>query len=98
MKLPFDIIPQYIIIEYNLTDIEHNGKVYIKIWKGMYSLLRYVRISHTILKKHLEKTGYQTVKFNPRLCTQRSIPIYPTLIDDDFGINYVEKIHAEHLI
>ena len=44
MKLPFDIIPQEIINEYNLNVIAHNGKIYIGIWKGMYGLQQSGRI------------------------------------------------------
>ena len=46
MQLPFDIIPQEIIDEYNLTDITHKVKVYINIQKGVYGIPQALRISH----------------------------------------------------
>ena len=98
MQLYFYIIPQEIINEYNLTDIPHNRKVYIKIQKVIYGLPQAGIIAHDRLKNHLEKHWYQPVKFVPGLWTKTSIPISFTPIFDDFGIKYVEKQHVEHLI
>ena len=53
MQLPFDITYQYIIDEYNLTEISHNGKVYIEIRKGVYGLPQDGIIAHKLLGKHL---------------------------------------------
>ena len=53
MQLFFYIIPQDIIDEYNLTEIVHNGKLYMNIWKGMYGLTQSGIISYDIFKKHL---------------------------------------------
>ena len=39
IKLPIDILPEEIILEYNLVNLAHNGYVYCEIWKGMYGLL-----------------------------------------------------------
>ena len=38
MKLPLDIIPEEIIQQYNLRNLEHKGFVYMEIKKGMYGL------------------------------------------------------------
>ena len=84
MQLPFDILTQDIIDDYNLNDISHNGKVYIDIRKGVYGLPQYGRVAYYRLRNHMEKHGYQLVKFTPGLCTQKSIPIYFTLIVDGF--------------
>ena len=91
MKLPFDIIPQDIIDEYNLTNILRSGKSYIDIWKGVYGLQSSGIISHDRLKNHLEKNGYQPVKFNPGLWNYKYIPISFNLNIDGFGIKYVGK-------
>ena len=98
IQLTFDIIPQDIIYEYNLTDISHNGKVYIHIINGMYGLPQSGIIAHDRFKNHPEKHGYQPVKLAPGICTQKRITIYFTLIVDDFVINYVVKKHADHII
>ena len=80
MKLPFDIACQEIIDEYNLTDISHNGKVYIHFWKGIYGLPQSGRNTHEGLKNHLEKHRYQPVKYTPGLCTHKSRTTSFTLI------------------
>ena len=64
----------------------------------MYSIPQYEIISHDRLKNCLEKHGYQPVKFTPVLWTHKSRTISFTLIVDDFGIKYVGKQYAEHLI
>ena len=38
MKLPLDIIPEEIIQQYNLRNLEQKGFVYMEIQKGMYGL------------------------------------------------------------
>ena len=38
IKLPLDIIPEEIIQQYNLRNLEHKGFVYMKLQKGMYGL------------------------------------------------------------
>ena len=38
MQLPISIIPDEIIEQYNLRELEHDGKVYIEIQKGMHGL------------------------------------------------------------
>ena len=38
MKLPLDNIPEEIIQQYNLINLEHKGFVYMEIQKGMYGL------------------------------------------------------------
>ena len=58
MRLPIKIIPQEIINEYNLNDIEEDGWVYFKIAKGMYGLPEAGKIANDLLKKRLDKAGY----------------------------------------
>ena len=46
MQLPFDIIPQDIINEANLSVIAHNRKVYINIRKCVYGITKDGIIAH----------------------------------------------------
>ena len=59
--------PQEISDKYNLTEITHNGKVYIDTQKVMYGIPQAGIIEHDILKQYLEKHGYKHVKLIPRL-------------------------------
>jgi hypothetical protein len=48
--------------------------------------------------KHLAKHGYHQAKHTPGLFKHESRPIAFTLIVDDFGIKYVAKDDADHLV
>ena len=38
IKIPIDILPEEIIMEYNVMNLAHNGYIYCEIWKGIYGL------------------------------------------------------------
>ena len=56
MKLPFSIIPDEIIAQYNLKD--EGGWVYIEIRQGMPGLKEAGLIANDRLTRHLAKFGY----------------------------------------
>ncbi len=59
MRLRLDIIPEEIIIKYNLRDlVDKDGWVYIKIRKGMYGLPQAGIIANQLLEKRLSEKGY----------------------------------------
>ena len=64
----------------------------------MYGIPKSGRIAHDRFKNHLDKHRYQPVKVSPGLWDHKYRPIYFTLNVDNFGIKYVEKQHADHLI
>ena len=39
MKIPYNLIPDDINVQYNLSVLKHNDWLYVKIQKGMYVLL-----------------------------------------------------------
>ena len=51
-----------------------------------------------MLEKRLNKAGYKKSGFTPGVWTHTWRPISFTLCVDDFGVKYVGKKHAEHLI
>ena len=55
MKLPLEIIPDKIIQQYKLQDLEHKGFVYMEIQKGMYGLTQAGKMTNDKLKLHLAK-------------------------------------------
>jgi hypothetical protein len=57
MQLALTIIPQEIIDKYKLMDKEKNGKVYIRIDKGMYGLLQAGRLANNLLVTWLAPHG-----------------------------------------
>ena len=48
MRLPLKLIPQAIFYKYNLNDIADNGRVYLKIVKGMYGLPQSGKLAHDL--------------------------------------------------
>ena len=98
MRIPLKLIPQAIIDQYNLLSIAHNGHVLVEIRKGMYGLPQAGRIANDALVLHLAKDGYHQSKMIPGLFHHESRPVSFCLVVDDFGIKYVGKENAEHLI
>ena len=55
-------------------------------------------LAQNLLEKRLGKAGYHQSKFTPGYWTHEWRPISFTLVVDDFGVKYVGKEHAEHLL
>jgi Reverse transcriptase (RNA-dependent DNA polymerase) len=98
MKVPLALFPAAIIQHYNLEALEHNGFIYTEIMKGMYGLPQAGRLANNELIAHLQQHGYHQSKFTPGLFHHDTRPIAFCLVVDDFGIRYVGKENAEHLI
>jgi hypothetical protein len=59
MRLQLDIIPEEIIVAYNLRELaKPNGWVYIEIRKGMYGLPQAGILANQLLEKRLAAKGY----------------------------------------
>jgi len=98
MRMELKNFPEDVIEHYKLRDIEKNGKVYVEISKGMYGLPQAGIIAQELREKRLLKHGYKQSQHTPGLWTHKWRPICFSLIVDDFGVKYVGKEHAEHLI
>jgi hypothetical protein len=98
MKLPLTLIPAEVISHYNLSALASHGFVYMEIRKGMPGLKQAGRIANDRLQKHLAHFGYAPVARTPSLWKHATRPVTFSLVVDDFGVKYVDKQHAEHLI
>ena len=98
MRMELKNFPDDVIEHYNLRDMEKDGKVYVEISKGMYGLPQAGIIAQELLEKRLLKHQYKQSEHTPGLWTHKWRPICFSLIVDDFGVKYVGKEHAEHLI
>ena len=98
MFIPLNQIPQDIIDHYNLHNIVHKGKVYVEIRRGMYGLPQAGILAETQLIHFLGKYGYSPVTHTPGLWRHQWRPITFCLVVDDFGVKYVGREHADHLI
>ncbi len=64
----------------------------------MYGLPQAGLLANELLEKRLNKHGYYQSKLVPGLWKHKTRPIMFTLVVDDFGVQYVGKEHAEHLM
>ena len=91
--------PEKVIEHYNLCEkATPNGFVYVAIKWGMYGLPQSVILAQTLLEKRLNAHGYHQIRITPGLWTHEWWPICFKLVVDDFGVKYVGKEHADHLV
>jgi hypothetical protein len=72
--------------------------VYFEVTKGIYGLKQAGKLANDLLTKRLETQGYYQCATTPGLWRHKWRPITFVLIVDDFGIKYVGRQHAEHLL
>ena len=75
-----------------------NGLIYVEIIKAIYGLPQAGVLANKLLKKRLEPSRYYNMPHTPGLWKHVSCPIAFTLVVDEFGVKYVGKKNAEHLI
>ena len=98
MFIPINQIPQEIIDHYKLHNIVHKGKVYMEIRRGMYGLPQAGILTEKQLIHFLGSYSYSPVPHTPGLWRHQWWPITFCLVVDNFGVKYIGKEHAEHLI
>jgi hypothetical protein len=99
MKIHVSKMPNEIIDEHDLKSLAtEDGWIYMEIRKGMPGLKQAGRIANDRLTKHLAKHGYHPTPRTPSLWTHDTRPVDFTFIVDDFGVKYVGKEHAMHLL
>ena len=98
MQIPVKHIPEDIMIQYNLEHLIVNDHVMVEIRKGIYGLPQAGIIAQERLNKHLKNYGYTPANSTPGLYTHHTRNTTFTLVVDDFGIKYTNKIDALHLI
>ncbi|KAL7477253.1 hypothetical protein ACHAW6_003069 [Cyclotella cf. meneghiniana] len=64
----------------------------------MYGLPQADILANKLFKQCLAKQGYYEVAHTPGLWKRISRPISFTLVVDNFGIKYIGKEHADHLL
>jgi hypothetical protein len=76
----------------------HNGWVYFKITKGIYGLKQAGKLANDLLTERLAAHGYFQCATTAGLWRHKWRQILFVLIVDDFGIEYANKVDAEHLL
>ncbi len=98
MKMPLALFPAWIIEQYNLKELALNGYVHLKIRRAVWGLPQVGILANKRLRRKLAPFGYYKCVNTPGLWYHVSRPISFTLVVDDFGVKYVGKDHADHLI
>jgi hypothetical protein len=98
MRIPISAIPDIIMEQYQLTSLVHNGFVMVEISKRRYGLPQAGLITNERLVKHLATYGFHPTKHTHDLFTHEIRPGSFCLVVDDFGVKYVGKEHAQHLV
>ncbi len=99
MHLHLNIIPDKIIIHYNLCNIvTPDGWVYIKIPKGMYGLPQARILANQLLEKCLATKGYYQCQHTPGLWCHIWRNITFCLVLDDFSIQVTNMHNMDHLV
>jgi hypothetical protein len=98
MAINLSSLPQETIKKCDLLELSQDGKVYIEIQKGMYGLPQAGILANELLQRNLAKDGYRPTKHAHGLWTHDTHPISFSLVVDDFGVKYIGREHAEHLM
>jgi hypothetical protein len=91
-------LPQETIDKYNFIELTQDRNVYIEIQKGMYGLPQAGILANELLQRNLDKDGYQPTQHTHGLWKHDTRPVSFSLVVDDFGVKYVGREHAEHLM
>ena len=98
-KMKIDLFPEDIIEEYKLqSKVNNRGFVHCEVRRGMYGLPQAGLIAQEQLIKRLKKAGYYQSESSPGFWKHKWRPISFTLVVDNFGVKYVGKENADHLI
>ena len=98
MRIPLSAFLEHIIKQYNLREKVTHGYVYVKIRRSIYSLSQEGALTKKGLKVNLSPYGYFTFFHTPGLWREITCPISFSLLVDDFGVKYINKANAYHLI
>jgi hypothetical protein len=71
---------------------------YIRIDKGMYGIPQAARLANDLLINRLAPHGYQPFEHTHGLWQHKTRPVTFTLVVNNFGVTYVGKEHADHLL
>jgi hypothetical protein len=98
MKMPLALFPVWIKKQYNLDTHARDGFVFLEIRRAVWGLPQAGILANKLLRKQLKPHGYYECVNTPELWRHDTKPITFSLVVNNFGITYVGKEHADHLI
>ena len=97
MQLPLSIIPQEIIDQYKLHNIQRKGIVYMEMRKEMPGLKQAGKLVNNHLQTHLVKYGYFLTPRTASLWTHNKANVMFTLVVNGFGVRFTKREDTQHL-
>ena len=98
MKIPLALFLEWIKKQYTLDTNARDGFVFLEIQRAVWGLPQAGILANQLLRKRLKPHGYYECVNTPGLWQHATRPITFSLVVDDFGVKYVGKEHADHLI
>jgi hypothetical protein len=98
MKIPLALFPEWTKKQYNLDTQARDSFVFLEIRRAVWGLPQAGILANKFLRKRLAPHGYYECVNTPGLWRHATRPITFSLVVDDFGMKYVGKEHADHLI
>ena len=98
MKILLALFPEWIKKQYNLDTNARDGFVFLEIQQAVWGLRQAGILANTLLRKRLKPHRYYECVSTPGLWRHATKPITLSLVVDNFGVKYVGKEHADHLI
>jgi hypothetical protein len=95
MKMPISVFPEWIKKQYEIKKHALNG---LRMERAVWGLPQAGILTNKLLHKRLAAHGYYKCINMPGLWRHEWLPTTFTLVVDDFGVKYVGKEHADHLI
>jgi len=96
MKIPLALFPEWIKKQYNLDTHARDGFVFLEIPRAVWGLPQAGILANKLLRKRLKPHGYYECTNTPGLWRHTNITF--SHVVDNFGVKYVGKEHADHLI
>jgi hypothetical protein len=99
LRMKLELFSQDVFNEHGLKNkADADSKVFCKVKQGMYGLPQARIIAQELLTKQLLKAGYTQSAVTPGFWQHEWGPISFTLVIDNFGVKYINKADAEHLL
>ncbi len=98
MKILLALFPEWIKTQYNLDTHARDCFVFLEIQRMVWGFPQADILANKLLHKQLKLHGYYECVNTPSLWRHTTRPIMFSLVVNNFGVKYVGKEHAEHLI
>ena len=98
MHIQLSAFPEHIIKHYNLREKALNVYIFVEIRISIYGLPQAVALTNKCLKVNLAAHGYFESPHTSGIWRHITRPISFSLVVENFGVKYINKADADHLI